>query len=65
MSYIYLKCKECGEENEIYCDGDNAMMCPECRSVDELEEVEEEVKPISQVNEVFADIFKAHFPGLK
>lgn len=65
MSYIFLKCKECSVENDIYCDGDNAMMCPECQSVDEFEEVEEEVKPISQVNEVFVDIFKTHFPSLK
>jgi hypothetical protein len=39
--YIFLKCKVCEEENEIYCDGDNAMFCPDCRSVDEFEELEE------------------------
>lgn len=38
MSYILLRCRACGEENEIYCDGDNAMMCPDCRSVDLFEE---------------------------
>lgn len=42
MSFILLKCKECHEEVEVYCDGDNAMMCPSCRSVDEFEEIEDE-----------------------
>ncbi len=42
MSYILLTCTECDETNEIYCDGDNAMMCPSCRSVDEFKEPEEE-----------------------
>lgn len=42
MSYILLRCKECGSENEIYCDGDNAMFCPDCQSVDCFEEVEED-----------------------
>lgn len=41
MSYIFLKCTACDTENDIYCDGDNAMMCPECRTVDEFEEAEE------------------------
>lgn len=40
--YIYLKCLDCSEEVEIYCDGDNAMMCPECRSIDNFEEIEDE-----------------------
>ncbi len=39
MGYVYLRCKECGVDNDIYCDGDNAMMCPECTMVDEFEEV--------------------------
>jgi hypothetical protein len=34
MAYLNLICKECGEDVEVYCDGDNAMMCPECRSID-------------------------------
>jgi hypothetical protein len=42
MSWIFLKCKECGESEEIYCDGDNGMMCPNCQSVDEFEEAEGE-----------------------
>ncbi len=42
MSFIFLRCKECGEEGDIYCDGDNAMMCPECRSVDEFEDPEDD-----------------------
>jgi len=39
--YIWLKCLDCSEEVEVYCDGDNAMMCPECRSIDNFEEVEQ------------------------
>jgi phage FluMu protein Com len=37
-----MKCKECDEENDIYCDGDGPLMCPECRTVDELEMVYDE-----------------------
>lgn len=40
-THIWLKCKACGEEGDIYCDGDNAMFCPECRSVDEFEDPED------------------------
>lgn len=40
--WLDLHCKECGEDVEVYCDGDNAMMCPECRSVDCFEEREDE-----------------------
>jgi phage FluMu protein Com len=43
MPHILLKCTECDEVGEIYCDGDNAMFCPECRSVDCFEEPEEEI----------------------
>lgn len=39
--YIWLKCTECENENEIYCDGDHAMYCPDCQSMDTFEEVEE------------------------
>lgn len=39
--YIYLECKECGEQNDIYCDGDNPMVCPDCLSVDTLTELED------------------------
>ena len=39
-TYIWLECKDCSAEVEVYCDGDNAMMCPECRSVDSFEEIE-------------------------
>lgn len=48
MIAILLKCTECDETSEVYCDGDNAMMCPECRSVDsftEPDEDEEEAPP--------------------
>ena len=41
MTFILL-CKECSEEVEVYCDGDNAMMCPECQCVDCFKEIEEE-----------------------
>ncbi len=40
--FIYLKCKECHEVSDIYCDGDHAMYCPECLSVDRFEEPEDE-----------------------
>ena len=39
--YILLKCTECDEVNDIYCDSDNAMFCPDCRTVDNFEEVDE------------------------
>ena len=42
MQYFFLKCKECDEIVEIGCDGDNAMLCPECRSVDCFTELDEE-----------------------
>lgn len=29
--YLYLNCRDCGEDVEVYCDGDNEMYCPECR----------------------------------
>lgn len=40
--YIFLECQECGLESEIYCDGDNAMMCPECLAIDCFKEVEDD-----------------------
>ncbi len=40
--YITLICKDCNEESDIYCDGDNAMMCPECLSIDNFTEVEDD-----------------------
>lgn len=39
-----LSCKECDSVNEIYCDGDNPMFCPDCRSVDCFEEIDEIVE---------------------
>lgn len=48
MGYILLRCKECGEEGDIYCDGDNAMRCPECGTVDEFEEVDEVEEALHQ-----------------
>lgn len=41
MSFIYVRCNDCGCENDVYCDGDNPMMCPDCRSVDNFETVED------------------------
>jgi hypothetical protein len=41
MRYLDLICTECGQDVEVYCDGDNAMLCPECLSVDCFEEIEE------------------------
>lgn len=40
---IWLRCKDCDEDVEVYCDGDNAMLCPECYSVDNFDEVEDEI----------------------
>ena len=37
--YIDLICRECCEEVEVYCDGDNAMMCPECMAIDNFREI--------------------------
>jgi hypothetical protein len=41
MIFIDLICKECLSEVEVKCDGDNAMYCPECLSVDNFIEIEE------------------------
>lgn len=41
MKFLDLYCKECDSEVEVGCDGDNAMLCPECLSVDCFEEIEE------------------------
>lgn len=41
MITLFLKCTECGSETEVKCDGDNAMYCPECLSVDTFEDIEE------------------------
>lgn len=42
MRFMWLKCKECESEVEVGCDGDNAMFCPECRSVDCFKELDGE-----------------------
>lgn len=36
--WLQLICKECDEFVEVYCDAENAMMCPECRSVDSFKD---------------------------
>lgn len=42
MRWLELRCRECGEDSEVPCDGDNPLLCPECLAVDEMYEVEEE-----------------------
>jgi len=42
MLRLWLWCVECGTQVEVGCDGENAMMCPECRSVDCFEDLDEE-----------------------
>lgn len=37
MTYIIGTCTECNNQVEVYCNGDNPLMCPECRSVDTIE----------------------------
>lgn len=39
--YIDLICRDCGENVEVYCDGDNEMHCPECRG-NNLKEVDDD-----------------------
>ena len=39
---VFLTCTECDETSEIDCDGDKAIMCPECLSVDCFKEAEED-----------------------
>lgn len=41
MSYINLKCNECDEINDIFCDGHNPLFCPSCRTVDNFSETDE------------------------
>jgi ribosomal protein S27E len=52
--YLDLKCKECGEDVEVYCDGDNAMMCPECLSIDCFEERGEDETKYQRIREDIA-----------
>lgn len=40
MPYLDLYCKSCDQEVSVFCDGDNAMICPECRDVDNFKEIE-------------------------
>lgn len=39
-----LYCKECDSEVEVYCNADDPMMCPECRSIDCFTEIEKDCK---------------------
>lgn len=36
-------CKDCDEVVEIKIDGDNPIFCPECRSIDNFEEIIDEL----------------------
>ena len=38
MKYINLKCGECGEVNDIPCDGDSPLFCPDCQAIDNFED---------------------------
>ena len=40
--YIDLICRDCDEQVEVYCDGDHAMICPECLSIDNFKEVNDD-----------------------
>ena len=37
--YLDRICAECNQEVEVYCDADNAMMCPECQAIDSFREI--------------------------
>ena len=41
MNYMWLTCNDCNEENEIVCNGDSPLFCPDCRSVDNFSDIEE------------------------
>lgn len=41
MRFIWLKCKECESELDVACDADNAMICPECLSIDCFKQIDE------------------------
>lgn len=43
MSWEFVLCLDCDEEVEVKFDGDNTSMCPECRSVDNFEEIVPEI----------------------
>lgn len=40
--HYWVKCNMCEEVNYIKCDGDNPVYCPDCYTVDDMSEVEEE-----------------------
>ena len=39
MIYLYGLCKECDNEVEVACDGNNPLFCPLCRSIDTIDEI--------------------------
>jgi len=39
----FLLCNNCDEVVEVQIDGDNPIFCPECRTVDNFSEVEDEL----------------------
>lgn len=57
MIFLWLKCLSCSEELEVPCDGDNPLMCPECRDIDNFEEIEEENKSINSNKECSMNLF--------
>jgi len=65
MSHIYLKCTQCGETDDIQCDGNNPMICPNCRSIDSFEEPEPELEPLAKTTEqLLAGILQTHLTVL-
>lgn len=42
MTFIYLVCNKCNQDEEIKRDGDNPMYCPNCRSIDDFREPTDE-----------------------
>lgn len=43
MVNLYLHCNECGSSVEVRCDGDNPVFCPECRTVDNFSEIDDNI----------------------
>jgi hypothetical protein len=44
MTFIYLVCNQCNQDEEIKCDGDNPMYCPSCLALDDFREATNEDK---------------------
>ena len=37
MIEIYGICKECNGPVSVQCDGDNPLICPDCRAIDSID----------------------------